>query len=90
MTDILPINPIGPTLTKLFLVLKNYLAKRDKESEKVLVQVLNIIRGLRYIKILSVIQAKSNFFTVGSLTMFHYEDFDIAMHSVFRMHSSYD
>lgn len=51
MTDIFPINPIGPTLTKLFLVLKNYLAKRDKESEKVLVRVLNIIRGLRYIKI---------------------------------------
>lgn len=35
MTDILPINPIGPTLTKLFLVLKNYLAKCGGEGETI-------------------------------------------------------
>lgn len=35
MTDILPISSTGPTLTKLFLARKNYLAKRGKEGETI-------------------------------------------------------
>lgn len=62
MTDILPINPIGPTLTKLFLVLKNYLAKRGKEGEKVLVRVLNIMQGQRYIEICERNPSQEQFF----------------------------
>lgn len=62
MTDILPINPIGPTLAKLFLVLKNYLAKRGKEGEKVLVRVLNIMQGQRYIEICERNPSQEQFF----------------------------
>lgn len=50
MSNILPINLTGPTLTKLFLALKNYLGKHGKESEKVLVRVLNIMQGQHYIQ----------------------------------------
>lgn len=62
MTDILPISSTGPTLTKLFLARKNYLAKLGKEGEKVLVRVLNIIQGQRYIEICESNPTQKQFF----------------------------
>ncbi|GAA5585628.1 hypothetical protein Acal01_00761 [Acinetobacter calcoaceticus] len=69
--------------------LQTYLTKRGKEGEKVLVRVLISCKGSAILKFVNAIQAKSNFSMGGSLTAFHFECSDFAMHSVFRMQSSH-
>jgi lysozyme family protein len=45
--------------------LKTYMAKRGKEGEKVLVRVLNIMQGQRYIEICERNPTQEQFFTAG-------------------------
>ena len=77
------------------------MAKRGKDGEKVLVRVLNIMQGQRYIEICEHNPSQEQFSMVGSPIELLYESLSlqtikdsfnnyIAVHSIFRMHSSYD
>jgi len=69
--------------------LKTYLAKRGKDREKVLVRVINIMQGQRYIEICERNPSQEQFFMAGLLTAFHYEGSKLTMCSAFRMHSKF-